>query len=74
MVWTGPAYSSDWITVVKPDARVQDYASYGDARSGSPMSLQAANEPGAYEIRYVLNSRRIVARRAIQVTPAATPP
>jgi Ca-activated chloride channel family protein len=73
VAWTGPAYPGDWITIVKPDAPVTAYASYEDASSESPASLQAGSEAGAYEVRYVMDGKRVLARRAIQVTAGAQP-
>ena len=73
VAWTGPAYAGDWITVVKPDAPATAYASYVDANEGSPVTLAAANEVGAYEVRYVMNGKRVLARRTIQVSAGAQP-
>jgi Ca-activated chloride channel family protein len=71
VAWTGPGYAGDWITVVKPDAPEQGYASYADANKGTPISLQASTEPGTYEVRYVLKGKKVITRRPIQVaTPA----
>lgn len=75
VAWTGPGYHADWITVVKPEAATQAYASYVDVEPGkaSPISLVAAKEPGAYEIRYVMKGKRVIARRPITVVAATTP-
>ena len=75
VAWTGPGYHSDWITVVKPEASTQSYASYVDVEpgKGSPISLAAAKEPGAYEIRYVMKGKRVIARRPITVTAGTVP-
>ena len=72
VAWTGPGYRSDWITVVKPELPVSAYASYVDTENkGSPITLDAAKEPGTYEIRYVLKGKRVIARRRIEVSAAA---
>ena len=67
--WTGPNNHSDWLTVVEPNEGAQAYASYVDAERGSPATLNAAAKPGAYELRYVLKGNKVIAQRAIQVTP-----
>jgi Ca-activated chloride channel family protein len=73
VTWTGPGYPGDWITIVKPDAPATAYASYVEASKGSPVSLQAGTESGAFEIRYVMNGKRVLARRAVQVGAVAQP-
>ncbi len=71
VTWTGPGYPSDWITIVKPVAAFNAYASYVDANKGSPISLTAAKEAGRYEIRYVMKGKRVIAKRDIEVTATA---
>lgn len=66
--WSGPAYARDYITIVRPVAVEGAYLSYFDARKGTPGRLQAPNEPGRYELRYVLgDGPRVIGRRAIEV-------
>jgi Ca-activated chloride channel family protein len=67
--WTGPNDRSDWITVVTPDAPQTSYNDYIDASSGD-RELELPVEPGDYEIRYVQNGRKILARAPIVVAPA----
>ena len=72
--WTGPDNSGDYITIVPADAPARDYLSYHYTKSGSPGTLEAPLEPGAYELRYLTGrSRSILARAAIEVTPGAVP-
>lgn len=66
--WTGPAYHRDFVTIVAPGAAPQAYISYKYARRGSPSELTAPDEPGAYELRYVLGGRRVIARQTVEVT------
>ena len=66
--WTGPAYHRDFVTIAKPDDRDNRYTSYKYPRNGSPLTLKAPSEPGAYEIRYVLGGKRVVARQPLTVT------
>ncbi len=71
VAFTGPeAGSSDWITIVKPDAANGTYNNYAYIRNGSPAALRAPLEAGDYELRYVQGGRSILARRPIKVTEA----
>ncbi len=51
--WTGPANGGDYITVVKAGAKQGSYGDYAYLRDGSPLTLNALDEPGDYELRYV---------------------
>ncbi|MCG8506548.1 MAG: VWA domain-containing protein [Sphingomonadales bacterium] len=66
--WTGPAYRRDFITIVAPGAAANAYTNYKYARRGSPSELTAPDEPGTYELRYVLGGRRVIARQTVEVT------
>ncbi len=65
--WDGPNNPGDWITIVAPDQPDTAYGSYADAARGNPATLNAPTTPGHYELRYVLNGRKIVGRKAIEV-------
>jgi Ca-activated chloride channel family protein len=66
--WTGPNYPGDWLTIVAPNQGETSYASYVDANRGTPAKLSAPAAAGSYELRYVLKGKKVIARRAIQVT------
>ncbi len=51
--WTGPDNDRDYLTIVPDGAREGSYDSYQYTRDGSPVTLTAPDEPGAYEVRYV---------------------
>jgi Ca-activated chloride channel family protein len=51
--WTGPDNDRDYLTIVEAGAREGAYTSYEYTRRGSPVTLTAPAEPGAYEVRYV---------------------
>ncbi len=69
--FTGPpAGSSDWITVVAPDAEVSKYNDYAYSRNGSPATLRMPLEPGEYELRFVQGGKSVLARKPITVTEA----
>ncbi|MGD2132868.1 MAG: VWA domain-containing protein [Maricaulaceae bacterium] len=69
--WSGPGYDGDWVTVVAPDAPDNGYGDYAYTREGNPLTLAAPVEPGAYEVRYVLDGNTVLARRPIEVTASA---
>lgn len=67
--WTGPNGNRDYITVVPADSPAGTYKSYRYTRDGSPLTLQADIEPGAYEVRYQSDSESgVFARIPIRVT------
>lgn len=65
--WTGPGNHRDWITIVAPDADDSRYGDYGYTREGNPVEIRAPKEPGTYELRYVLDNKRVIARAPITV-------
>jgi hypothetical protein len=50
--WTGPDGPSDYITIVPAGSAEGAYLSYAYTRDGSPATLTAPDDPGAYEIWY----------------------
>jgi len=66
--WNGPNNPGDWVTIIAPDQPDTAYASYADAPRANPATLTAPATPGSYELRYVLNGRKVVGRKAIEVT------
>lgn len=50
--WTGPDGTLDYITIVPAGSPEGSYESYAYTSAGSPVSLNAPSEPGAYEIWY----------------------
>ncbi|MFC2951454.1 VWA domain-containing protein [Marinicaulis aureus] len=69
--FTGPpAGSGDWVTVVKPDADDNKYNDYHYTRNGSPATIRMPLEAGEYELRFVQNNKKVLARKPITVTAA----
>lgn len=69
--FTGPpAGSGDWVTVVKPDDADNKYGDYHYTRQSSPATIRMPLEPGDYELRFVQNNRKVLARKPITVTAA----
>ena len=52
--WTGPDRARDYVTVVQRGAREGAYLDYAYTANGNPLTLTMPNEPGEYEVRYVL--------------------
>lgn len=66
--WTGPNGSGDYITIVKLGTTAWSTEDYHNTSYGSPATLLAPSETGAYELWYVKNQdKSILARRPIQV-------
>jgi len=67
--WTGPAFESgDFITVTKPDAAERKYLDYAYTKNGNPAKISMPQEPGDYELRFVQNNAKVIARQAIKIT------
>lgn len=74
LAWEGPANKGDYLTIVPAGTAEKNYGTYAYARNNNPSRLRAPEEPGAYEIRYILGqSNETLARGAITVT-AVSPP
>ncbi|MFY0632444.1 MAG: VWA domain-containing protein [Vannielia sp.] len=76
--WTGPDYKNDHITIARADHGGMKSEAYSYTREGSPLDLQLPAEPGAYELRYIMNQdRTILAAVPVEVTAVSatiTPP
>ncbi len=59
--WDGPDYAGDYIAVSKPDS--DRYETYAATSSGNPVSVQLPDEPGDYEIRYVMRQDSTIVAR-----------
>ena len=69
VTWTGPDNRSDYITIVPVGAEEGSYVNYTRTNQGNPLSVQAPDEAGEYEIRYVSNqSGRTVASAPLTLT------
>lgn len=71
VTWSPTVHHRDYVTVVSPDAPPGERGGrgyYKRAGSGDSATLQAPDEPGDYEIRYVLNEGgRMLGRVSIRV-------
>lgn len=76
IAWTGPGNRRDRIVMVEPGAAEDATASlttYIDP-SENIVSMEAAIEPGDYELRYRTNKGAVLAKRPITVLPAPVDP
>jgi len=64
VIWQGPNYRRDYITIVPAGASDREYMSYAYTSKGSPSTLKAPDKPGKYEVRYILDQSRTALARA----------
>ncbi len=70
VTWEGPAYTTDLITIARPDQNAVSYLGVANPENGNPATLVAPPDPGTYEVRYILgNGTKILARTRIEVKP-----
>lgn len=68
--WTGPNDSNDFITIVQAGAADSRHDTYQRSSRGSPLTLQAPDQLGAHEIRYIsAQSGQVLARQGIELIP-----
>ena len=57
--WTGEDAPGDFIAIAAPDAAPEKFIDYARTSAGNPATLTAPVTPGSYELRYVLNGKKI---------------
>jgi Ca-activated chloride channel family protein len=66
--WTGPGNDRDYITIGETTPGGRLYLNYEYAGRGSPLTLAAPDNPGNYEVRYILGvGDTVLARQPITV-------
>jgi Ca-activated chloride channel family protein len=66
--WQGPDNNNDFIAITTPDHNDRNYGAYTYTKRGNPVKIKLPDEPGTYELRYVMaQSRTVLARLAITV-------
>lgn len=68
VAWTGPGHEGDYITIVPVGADTGAWLSYAYTSEGQVVSLQAPDEPGEYELRYVLEGVTIEVLAGVPIT------
>lgn len=70
VAWTGPDNTHDFVTIVPAGTPEGEYGSYAYTRRGNPLRLEAPEEAGDYEVRYLTGQeRRRLASAPVEVTP-----
>ncbi|WP_188311826.1 vWA domain-containing protein [Salinarimonas soli] len=70
VAFTGPKWERDFVTLVRAGRSDGDSGTYREAGEGSPATLDVPDEPGAYEVRYVMDAPEgqvVLARKAVRV-------
>ncbi|HVS66034.1 MAG TPA: VWA domain-containing protein [Thermoanaerobaculia bacterium] len=72
VTWSGPDNEGDFVTIVPPGAPEREYGNFAYTRRGNPLRLEAPDDPGAYEVRYLTGqSYRQLAAAAVDVQPGS---
>ena len=70
IAWTGPDNNRDYVAIAEAGAPDGSYVTYQRTNRGSPLTLEAPDALGSYEVRYVLGeSGRAIAVQAITLVP-----
>ena len=70
--WDGPGGRGDFISVAEPSMNDARHVNFAWVRNGNPASLQLPDWPGEFEVRYVAQGGRVLAREHITVEPVST--
>lgn len=66
--WSGPNNARDYVGIGDVDPKKRAYISYVYTSRGNPITLNAPDEPGEYELRYFLAvGNEVIARKRIAV-------
>ena len=68
--WVGPGHTSDKVTLARPGMADDNYLLSRPIIDGNPIFLEAPNEPGKYEVRYINGTEGVVMFRT-QLTVTA---
>ena len=72
--WSGAVHPRDYITLVPMGTPDGDYAEYFRVGDAGSRDMSAPNQPGLYELRYMLNEgRRVMARHKVEILAADAP-
>jgi len=65
----GPASAKNWIGFAPQGSRPGAYLDYVEVNAATmSFELTAPKEPGQYELRYVLDSKRVLLSKPVTVT------
>ena len=67
IAWTGPAGPGDYVTIAPVGSSEGTYLQYCDTTSPSPCIINAPDQAGAYEVRYVTGRTKVLASEPLIV-------
>lgn len=70
VVWQGPGYAEDFISVARSSQPPGANMSSAKVRPGGTLKLRAPREPGTYEVRYILGRGTKLLAKAVIVVKA----
>lgn len=66
--WEGPDFKGDYISIARAQSSDNEHETYKNTAEDSPMILKLPEQPGNYEVRYVIGQgRMVIARKALVV-------
>jgi Ca-activated chloride channel family protein len=66
--WDGPDFSDDYVSIARAQSSDDEYETYGRTSQDSPLILKLPEQPGAYELRYVVGQNgKVIARKPLTV-------
>ena len=69
VLWQGPGYPEDFVSIARANQPPSAYVNSTPVRQGNPLKLRVPKEPGTYEVRYVLGlGKRLLAKTTITIT------
>lgn len=69
--WTGPDNRQDFVSLIEEGGTTRRWVHYQYTKRGSPLTLRAPDEPGAYEVLYQTGGEyTVLARTPVEVTGA----
>ncbi|MGM0741888.1 MAG: VWA domain-containing protein [Pseudomonadota bacterium] len=72
--WSGAVHPRDYITLVPMGTPDGDHAEYFRVADAGSRDMSAPDQPGLYELRYMLNEgRRVLARHPVEILDADAP-
>lgn len=68
--WKGPDNPDDYISLAEQGTPDDAYVTYTRTRQGHPLTIRTPENPGQYELRYVMaQSDRVIARKPLVILP-----
>ncbi len=72
--WEGPGNKQDFVRIVPAGSEDSRSGPYAWVRRGKTLKINAPNEVGDYEIRYITGDlKKILASKPLKVTPSSVP-